>query len=146
MQYLHGASVERGLYFLAIWYPEREALEVTKVLFPTPGEVEWSSEFHLHLSDDYIGRVIREAWVSGSSLIEAHTHVGPTAQAEFSTSDAYGLRQTVPHMRLRLASAPYCALVFAGNTVAGLAWTGSSDNSRPVIEFYIRDHGYNVDT
>lgn len=80
---------------------------------------------YLELADTARAHVIKRAHDLAASLVEVHSHPGPYAAA-FSHADLIGLSEFVPHVRWRLKGRPYGALVFALDSIDGLAWIGSS--------------------
>ena len=80
---------------------------------------------YLELTDRARGRVIKHAHDLGACLVEFHSHPGPYPAA-FSASDLRGLNDFVPHVRWRLQSRPYAAVVVAPTGFDALAWVGSS--------------------
>lgn len=99
-------------------------LRVTELYRVPPEGFAFQSGYHIELSDEVRGHVIKRAWDLGGSLIEAHNHLsGPAA---FSKSDLYGFGEWVPHVRWRLANRPYIALVFVGETFDALVWQAAN--------------------
>lgn len=95
-------------------------LRVSDLYTVPPEGFAFQSGYHIELSDEIRGEVIKRAWNLGGSLIEAHSHLsGPAA---FSKSDLYGFEEWVPHVRWRLANRPYIALVFAADSFDALVW------------------------
>jgi hypothetical protein len=70
-------------------------------------------------------------WADGSALVEAHAHL-PGIAACMSGIDLDGLAAWVPHVRWRLGGAPYAALVSAGHTIDGMAWTAPSGEAEAI--------------
>ena len=98
------------------WYP-----------VPPDGFVE-RSWYHLELTDEVRGSVIKRAHDLGASIVEFHSHLG-TQPAAFSYTDQRGLREFVPHVWWRLRKKPYFAVVVTHNDFDGLAWI--SDPKKP---------------
>lgn len=97
-----------------------------------PAGFDHRSSFHLALSDDQLGSVIKTAWDRGCSLIEAHSHPGAVPPVQFSTSDLYGLNEVVPHVWWRLGARPYLALVVGPRSFDALVWTTSPEDPEPL--------------
>lgn len=70
-------------------------------------------------------------WAHGCALVEAHAH-RPGVAACMSGIDLDGLAAWVPHVRWRLGGAPYAALVSAGHTIDGMAWTAPSGEAEAI--------------
>lgn len=83
----------------------------------------------IELSDATRGRVIKRAHDLSSSVVELHSHPFPYP-AEFSGSDRAGLEELVPHIRWRLKSRPYVAIVVAPDSFDALVWA-EPDDPRP---------------
>ena len=77
--------------------------------------------YHIELTDEFQGRVIKHAHDLKASLIEFHSHLGQE-KARFSGSDWSGFSQFVPHVFWRLAKRPYAAVVVANSSTDALAW------------------------
>lgn len=89
---------------------------------PVPPEgLEHQSDVHVSLTDEMRAEVIKWAWDSGLSLVEAHSH-GKWGPAKFSGSDLWGFEDWVPHLWWRLRGRPYAALVTADDTFDAIAW------------------------
>lgn len=99
------------------------------------------SGFHLSLNDDVLGAVIKRAWDSGRSIIEAHSHPFPGLPASFSPSDIWGLRELVPHVGWRLGGRPYAALVFGPDTFDAMVWRQNAANPERLGLLDIGDTG-----
>jgi proteasome lid subunit RPN8/RPN11 len=99
---------------------------------------DFQSDMHVSLTDETRAHVIKRASDLGGCLVETHSHKhGPPC---FSTSDLYGFQDWVPHVRWRLASRPYIALVFAGEAFDALIWQGSGDAPAPLAALIIDGH------
>ena len=98
------------------WYP-----------VPPDGFVE-RSWYHLELTGEVSGSIIKRAHDLGASIVEFHSHLG-TQPAAFSHTDQRGLREFVPHVWWRLRKKPYFAVVVTHNDFDGLAWI--SDPKKP---------------
>ena len=107
-----------------------EQLVVRDIYHVPPDGFDFQSDLHVSLTDETRARVIKRAWDLGGCLVETHSHKhGPP---RFSPSDLYGFEDWVPHVRWRLASRPYIALVFAGGAFDALVWEGSSNAPTPL--------------
>lgn len=122
MRHMRQSDVEEVAFLAATTSTEPEVLEAFDLYRVEPDEFAFQSDFHVRLSDLAKSSVIRWAHERRAALVEAHAHRGPWA-AEFSASDLAGLSEWVPHVRWRLGGRPYAALVFAGSSYDGLAWT-----------------------
>ncbi len=88
----------------------------------TDADFDHQSAYHISLTDQARGRIIKRAWDLKLSMVEVHSHVGPFASAAFSPSDWSGFSDFVPHVRWRLRGAPYAAVVVAQEGFDGLVW------------------------
>lgn len=79
------------------------------------------SQYHLELTDETRGKVIKRAHDLGASLVEVHSHVGG-APARFSGSDLAGFLDFVPHAFWRLKNRPYLAVVMTRTGFDSFAW------------------------
>jgi len=104
-------------------------------LYAVPADgFDFQSDYHVALTDDVRGRVIKRAHDVGGCLVEAHSH----ADGEpvwFSGSDLRGFEDWVPHVRWRLRGRPYVALVFAGHAFDALVW--DSESLAPLDHFEV---------
>ncbi len=90
--------------------------------FPVPRKGFVSqSEFHLELTDQIKGLVIKRAHDLCTSLVEFHFHSG-TWPAKFSPSDLLGFQEFVPHVWWRLKGRPYLAVVVSRSSFDALVW------------------------
>jgi hypothetical protein len=87
-----------------------------------PADLDHQSGFHISLTDDALGRVIKMAWDRRAALVELHSHPSPDHPAAFSPSDLSGLEELVPHAWWRLKGQPYLALVVAPSGFDALVW------------------------
>ncbi len=87
------------------------------------------SAYHLALTDDIRAEVLGRAAALDATLVEAHSHPGAHS-ACFSPTDLDGFEEWVPHIRWRLGGAPYVALVFAGEDLDALTWSGGDGKAR----------------
>lgn len=95
------------------------------------------NDYHVSLTDDAAGDIIRWAWADDACLVEAHSH--RHQPAAFSPSDIYGFSDWVPHLFWRLAKRPYAALVIAGPTIDGLAWIDAADRPELIEDVQLTD-------
>ena len=115
------SRAEQVGFFLADVQPGEQTF-VLREWRPVPQEgLEHQSDVRVALSDEMRAEVIKWAWDSGLSLVEAHSH-GRWAPAEFSRSDLWGFDEWVPHLWWRLQGRPYAALVTADETFDAIAW------------------------
>lgn len=103
----------------------------------TPDGYAVQNNYHVSLTDEAAGDIIRWAWATDACLVEAHSH--RHQPAEFSPSDIYGFSDWVPHLYWRLARRPYAALVIAGPTIDGLAWIEGADRPEPIERVQLTD-------
>jgi hypothetical protein len=96
--------------------------------FAPPHDFEIQSEFHVELRDEARARSIKQAWDTGTTPVEFHSHPGDYWTAMFSRSDMYGFADYVPHCRWRLRGRPYLAVVVSPVGADALAWTGTGTN------------------
>jgi hypothetical protein len=104
---------------------------VVKDIYRVPAEgFDFQSDVHVSLTDQTRAHVIKHAWDLGGGLVETHSHKhGPPG---FSPSDLYGFSDWVPHVRWRLASRPYIALVFVGRAFDALVWESTGGSPSPL--------------
>jgi hypothetical protein len=114
------AGPESAGFFLAEFEPKARAFRLREWRSIPPDGFESRSSFHLVLRDETRAEIIKWAWDSGDSTVEAHSH--GFGIASFSPSDIHGLEQWVPHLWWRLRGRPYGAVVVDGETVDALAW------------------------
>lgn len=115
------ARAEQVGFFLAEAQLD-ERVFVLREWRPVPPEgLKHQSDVHVSLTDEIRAEVIKWAWDSGLSLVEAHSH-GKWGPAKFSPSDLWGLEEWVPHVWWRLQGRPYAALVAADDTFDAIAW------------------------
>jgi hypothetical protein len=120
-----GARAEQVGFFLAKW-DSTERSFLLREWRPVPLDgLEHQSDFHVSLGDEMRAEIIKWAWDSDLSLVEAHSH-GNWVPAEFSGSDLWGFDEWVPHLWWRLRGRPYAALVTASDTFDAIAWIDGS--------------------
>ena len=123
-------------------------LFVTRIEADTFKYIEWyqvpasgfvsRSSYHLELTDETRGGVIKRAHDLGASLVELHSHLGPLP-AEFSESDLAGFRDFVPHVLWRLKNKPYFAIVMTRASFDGFAWLTSPTTPQRLAAIEIGD-------
>lgn len=92
---------------------------------------DFQSDYHVALTDETRGVVIKRAHDLGGCLVEVHSH-GGGPPVWFSGSDLWGFKEWVPHVRWRLARLPYFALVFAGEAFDALVWQDEDNSPSPL--------------
>jgi hypothetical protein len=135
-------EVEQVAFVFAATAAENDATVFTAIdhYLATPDDFEIHSEFHVELTDDARSRVIKQAWDTGTTPVEVHSHPGDRWGAMFSPSDMYGFAEFVPHCRWRLRGRPYLAIVVSPGGADALAWIDVSGN--PVVLTAIRESGH----
>jgi hypothetical protein len=81
--------------------------------------------YHVALTDEVQGKVIKRAWDSKRALVEFHSHLDGRFEAQFSDSDIGGFADWVPHVRWRLKGSPYVAIVVSPGSFDALSWSES---------------------
>lgn len=97
---------------------------------------DFQSDYHVALTDEVRGEVIKRAHDLGGCLVEVHSH-GDGPPVWFSGSDLRGFDEWVPHVRWRLGPRAYVALVFAGEAFDALAWEGDDNAPTPLASLEI---------
>jgi hypothetical protein len=134
------SQVEAAGFFLADYRAEARQFRLRQWR-PVPASgFESRSDHHLVLADDFRAEIIKWAWDSGSSLVEAHSH--DFGIARFSPSDMSGLREWLPHLWWRLRGRPYGAVVVDGDTFDALAWVASADPPEHVVGIELDGGGF----
>jgi hypothetical protein len=95
--------------------------------FLSPDDFNIQTAYHIELTDDARGRIIKTAWDSKTSIVEFHSHVGNDAAPVFSPSDLEGFADFVPHVRWRLRGKPYAAVVVASTGFDALVWSADRE-------------------
>lgn len=132
-------GVEGAGFFLAAYAPDERAFRLHQWrAIPSEG-FESRSAFHLVLADETRVEIIKWAWDSGASLVEAHSH--DFGIASFSPSDIHGLEEWVPHLWWRLRGRPYGAIVVDGETLDALAWIDGAAQPEQVVGLTIDGNG-----
>src|ERR671925_1507200 len=119
------ARAEQVGFFLAEARPEERVFALREWRPVPPEGLEHQSDVHVSLTDKMRSEVIKWAWDSGLSLVEAHSH-GKWGPAKFSSSDRWGFNEWVPHLWWRLQRRPYAAIVTADQTFDAIAWIGGA--------------------
>jgi hypothetical protein len=113
-----------------------------EVYLATPDDFEIHSGYHIELTDEARARIIKQAWDTGTTPVEFHSHPGDAGDlwpAMFSASDMYGFSDYVPHCRWRLRGRPYLAVVVSNNGFDALVWAGT--DNEPAALYAIREPG-----
>ena len=97
-----------------------------------PSDYEAHDGDHVALTDEAQQRIIKAAWDRQVALIELHSHPGFPGPTAFSSFDARGLAEFVPHVQWRLKGRPYAALVFGPTDFDGLAWRAQGAPPEPL--------------
>lgn len=100
-------------------------------------DLEHQSGYHITMTDDALGRVIKMAWDRQTALVELHSHPDPCFPIGFSPSDLSGFEQVVPHVRWRLKGQPYLAVVVGPGGFDALVWSGNSTEPEPLEQMII---------
>lgn len=123
MEHLSSDEVEHVAFLFTEPAVPGEPLRVCES-YRVPAEgFDFQSAYHVSLTDDVRGYVIKRAWDLDGCLIEVHSH-GGGPPAWFSGSDLCGFEEWVPHVRWRLRRRVYIALVFADSDFDALVWEG----------------------
>jgi hypothetical protein len=125
------AGAESAGFFLAAYDPAARDFRLREWRPIASDGFESRSAFHLVLRDETRAEIIKWAWDSGASLVEAHSH--DFGVAAFSPSDIHGLGQWVPHLWWRLGGRPYGAILVDGETLDALAWIEDADKPEQVV-------------
>lgn len=102
-----------------------------------PEDFEYQSGYHITLTDEALGRVIKMAWDRQSALVELHSHPDPRFPIAFSPSDMSGFEQVVPHVRWRLRGKPYLAIVVGPEGFDALVWNGDGATPEPLARMVV---------
>jgi len=97
---------------------------------------DWQSDYHVALTDEVRGHVIKRAHDLGGCIVEVHSH-GGGPPVWFSRSDLRGFEEWVPHVRWRLARRVYVALVFADEVFDALVWDGDDNAPTPLARLEV---------
>ncbi|GIW88275.1 MAG: hypothetical protein KatS3mg108_2599 [Isosphaeraceae bacterium] len=97
-----------------------------------PQDFDVHTGYHIELADHVRPRVIKQAWDSGTAIVEFHSHPTESRQATFSGSDLSGFEEFVPHCRWRLRGKPYLAVLVNPISVDSMAWVDDSPSPVPL--------------
>lgn len=139
-EHLRG-RIEQVGFFLADFDLVRQAFVLREWLPMLPEAFEIQSAYQVTLRDEARPKLIKWAWDSDACLVEAHSHAG-TGPAGFSPSDIWGFQEWVPHVRWRLRSRPYAAIVTAGDSFDALAWLDGNDAPTQIERLEIDHSGF----
>jgi len=118
-----GALYEEAAFLFADRCDEGRApltLHVTD-WYPVPANAfAFRSPYYLELRETTRASLIKKAHDLGACLVEVHSH--PGSEPRFSWSDCAGLEEFAPHVRWRLQSRPYAAIVVAADGFDSLVW------------------------
>lgn len=131
VSHLHGSDTEEVAFLAGHLDPASGFLEAFDLLTLGADDFAIQTGYHVRLTDEGRGRVIRWAHERSATLVEAHAHRSAWP-AEFSPSDISGLGDWVPHVRWRLQARPYAALVFGDDSFDGLSWMDRPGAAGPV--------------
>ena len=128
LEHLSSSTVEQVAFLFTEPPVPGDPLRVHE-MYSVPREgFDFQSDYHVALTDDVRGHVIKRAHDLDGCLVEVHSH-GGGPPAWFSGSDLRGFEEWVPHVRWRLRRRAYAALVFAGDAFDALVW--EADNNAP---------------
>lgn len=113
-----------------------EPLRVSQMYRVPPQGFDFQSDYHVALTDEVRGQVIKRAHDLGGCLVEVHSH-GEGPPVWFSGSDLRGFEDWVPHVRWRLRHRAYVALVFAGEAFDALVWEGEDNAPTPLASLEV---------
>jgi hypothetical protein len=126
MDHLSSDEVEHVAFLFTDPAVPGERLRVREIYCVPSEGFDFQSAYHVALTDEMRGYVIKRAWDLDGCLVEVHNH-GGGPPVWFSVSDLRGFEDWVPHVRWRLRHRTYVALVFAGSDFDALVWEGDSD-------------------
>jgi hypothetical protein len=109
------------------WYP----------IPPNGFEIQESN--YIELTDESRATVIKRAHVTGSALVEFHSHPWQ-AKPRFSPSDLGGLEEFVPHVMWRLKDRPYAALVVSPSGFDSLVFANNPRTPEALSALRVGDH------
>lgn len=116
-----GATREEAAFLFARPNEAPGAYDVVATAFLSPSDFAHQQSDYLELDDGTRATLIKRAHNLNASLVEIHSHPGPSPAA-FSYADLRGLQDTVPYMWWRLKKRPYFAIVVADGTFDAMAW------------------------
>lgn len=102
-----------------------------------PDDFEYQSGYHISLTAEALGRMIKTAWDRQTALVELHSHPDPRFPIAFSPSDISGFEQIVPHVRWRLRGKPYLAIVVGPEGFDALVWNGDGATPEPLARMVV---------
>jgi len=129
--HLSSSKVEQVAFFFTEPPVPGEPLRVREMYGVPPEGFDFQSDYHVALTDELRGQVIKRAHDLGGCLVEVHSH-GGGPPVWFSGSDLRGFEEWVPHVRWRLRRRAYAALVFAGEAFDALVWEGEDNAPVPL--------------
>jgi hypothetical protein len=106
--------------------PELMLFTAADAYLAPPEDFAFQNEYHVELADHVRPSLIKQAWDSGTALVEFHSHPGDRHKVMFSPSDLAGFAEFVPHCRWRLRGRPYLAVVVGRRSIDALAWVDSA--------------------
>lgn len=126
LEHLFSGEDEQVVFAFASWNAAEGdgTFRVTEIDLIPPSDFEFQSTYHIELLHETHARLIKAAFDRHASLVEFHSHRS-SRPAQFSPSDIDGFAEFVPHVRWRLQSRPYAAVVWGEGSFDGLFW-GSS--------------------
>jgi hypothetical protein len=113
-----------------------QTIRVSEIHRVPPDGFDYQSDYHVALTDEMRGRMIKRAHDLEGCLVEVHSH-GEGPPVWFSASDLRGFAEWVPHVRWRLRRRPYVALVFAGEAFDALVWEGEDQAPTPLVSLQV---------
>ena len=122
-------SVEHAAFLFVVESENDSSLLCQDVWLLEQADFAYQSSSHIEISDRTRARLIKHAHDTKTSIVELHSHLGRWP-ARFSPSDVSGLREWVPHVRWRLGTRAYAALVVARRSFDGLVWL--SERPEPI--------------
>jgi len=124
-----GAKTEEAGFAFATHKAANNSLIIEIVEWMPLCNSDFSKQYgdYLELTSETRSRIIKHAHVSGTSLVEFHSHPFPYPAA-FSYADKVGLQEFVPHVMWRLPNRPYTAIVVAPSGFDSLVWTDSKSS------------------
>lgn len=129
--HLSSSKVEQVAFLFTEPPVPDEDLRVQEMYQVPREEFDVQSDYHVALTDELRGQVIKRAHDLGGCLVEVHSH-GGSPPVWFSGSDLRGFDEWVPHVRWRLRRRAYAALVFAGKAFDALVWEGEDNVPAPL--------------
>jgi hypothetical protein len=126
-RHLLKGKTEQAAFLFCKWEEKADSITlVVQDIFPIQKKgFSYRSKYHISLADNIRPHIIKRAWDSKCTIVEAHSHRDSKWPAQFSPSDLHGFKEFVPHVRWRLRYPPYVALVFTDNNFDALVWSGN---------------------